>query len=311
MNPRAEAFLPSLASFAVQDPDSTPDERATGESMSERVVFWYGCNAVRHGDIIHGCMELLKALGIEAVAVGGPSFCCGTSKDANLQAAQAMARRTVARFNALAADTVVSWCPSCYRHMGSFITGYNDAQFDVSNFAALLHRHRDRLAPRLTHAVGRKALLHTHFGFHEVDINPLVADLLRMVPGLELTVPEYSAPGHMCSALQSVPAAFADVVRTTNELAPQHEATDVVTVFHSCQRLLCGLEATQGYRVVNYVSLLTEAMGMSFADEYKQWKLAADEQAIGELVGANRLAKVGPEFFQRALLPELKAKPPK
>src|SRR5678815_5146722 len=22
-------------------------------TMSERVVFWYGCNAVRHGDIIH------------------------------------------------------------------------------------------------------------------------------------------------------------------------------------------------------------------------------------------------------------------
>ena len=30
---------------------------------------------------------------------------------------------------------------------------------------------------------------HLHFGFHEVDVNPLVADLLRLVPGLELALP--------------------------------------------------------------------------------------------------------------------------
>jgi len=70
--------------------------------MSEKVVFWYGCNVVRHGDIIHGSIEILRAIGLEVAPVGGPSYCCGTSKDANLRAADGMAKRTVGKFNDLA-----------------------------------------------------------------------------------------------------------------------------------------------------------------------------------------------------------------
>ena len=40
--------------------------------MSERITFWYGCNVLRHGDIIHTCMDVLRELGYEANAAGGP-----------------------------------------------------------------------------------------------------------------------------------------------------------------------------------------------------------------------------------------------
>ena len=71
--------------------------------MSERVVFWYGCNAIRHGDIIHSAIELLRAVGIDSDPAGGPAYCCGTAKDGNLAAAAGMAARTVEKFNAWAA----------------------------------------------------------------------------------------------------------------------------------------------------------------------------------------------------------------
>ena len=29
--------------------------------MSEAVTFWYGCNVLRHGDIIHACLDILRA----------------------------------------------------------------------------------------------------------------------------------------------------------------------------------------------------------------------------------------------------------
>jgi hypothetical protein len=47
--------------------------------MGERVTFWYGCNVVRHGDIIHSCLDILRLLGIDAQPAGGPDYCCGTS----------------------------------------------------------------------------------------------------------------------------------------------------------------------------------------------------------------------------------------
>jgi Fe-S oxidoreductase len=293
--------------------------------MSDKVVFWYGCNVVRHGDIIHSAIEILRAIGLEVAPVGGPSYCCGTTKDANLRAADGMAKRTVEKFNELAVrlsgdgDTgdvgnpaqVVTWCPSCHRHMGQFMGGYTEPQFPMAHFAQIVHAARDRLRERLVHPVERRVVLHRHFGFREVDVNPLVEDLLRLIPGLDLVTSEVSVPGHMCSALVSVPQALKDVTRGVCELAAAARADDVVTVYHSCQRLLCGLEASEPFRVVNYVTLLGESMGLSLVDEYKQWKTAGSEQAVLEKIGPGRVAALGEGFVREQLMPELLRAPAK
>ena len=282
------------------------------ETKRERVVFWYGCNAVRHGDILNSAIALLRAVGIESDPAGGPAYCCGTSKDGNLAAAAGMAARTVEKFNASGRDKVVTWCPSCHRHMGTFMGGVNTANFEVSHITEMLHARRHLLAPLLTHRVERRAVLHTHTGFHEVDAYPLVIDLLRLIPGLELVVADYSAPGHMCSALAPIPAALKDVVRTSVNLCAEHDSDTLVTVFHACQRNLCGLATTDGIKVVNYVNLLTEAMGIAPAvDEYAQWKNAGSEAEIVASIGPERIAKIGAEFFARQVLPELRKLPEK
>ena len=279
---------------------------------NERVVFWYGCNAVRHGDIIHHAIDLLRAAGVEPEPAGGPSYCCGTQKDDKLHAAEGMAKRTVSKFNAFETAKVVSWCPSCYRHMNSFMGQYTDANFSISHFVQILHANRERLAAAFTHPVPRRVLLHKHVGFQEVpQTNQFVADLLRLVPGLTLVETDYQAPGHMCSALAAVPAAGRDVARRLCDDASAEGVDEVATVFHSCQRLLCALEETEPFRVVNYVALLGAAMGREYPDEYRDWKLAGSEAEIRERVGAERIASMGERMFETALLPELKKRPEK
>jgi Fe-S oxidoreductase len=279
---------------------------------SERVVFWYGCNAVRHGDIIHHAIDLLRAAGVDPEPAGGPSYCCGTQKDDKLHAAEGMAKRTVGKFNAFETGKVVSWCPSCYRHMNSFMGQYTDANFSISHFVQILHANRERLAAAFTHPVPRRVLLHKHVGFQEVpETNQYVADLLRLVPGLTLVETDYLAPGHMCSALASVPAAGRDVARRLCEDARSAGVEEVATVFHSCQRLLCGLEESEPFRVVNYVALLGAAMGRAYPDEYRDWKLAGSEAEIRERVGEERIARMGERMFETGLLPELKRRPEK
>ncbi|MBC7781382.1 MAG: hypothetical protein H7125_14905 [Proteobacteria bacterium] len=283
--------------------------------MSEKVVFWYGCNVVRHGDIIHGSIEILRAIGLEVAPVGGPGYCCGTTKDANLRAADGMAKRTVEKFNDLGAtlhaDKVVTWCPSCHRHMGQFMSGYTEPQQSMSHFTQIVHAQRERLRECLVRRVERRVVLHKHFGFREVAVNPLVEDLLRMIPGLEVVSTDSAVPGHMCSALVSVPQALKDVTRGVCELARSSTADDVVTVFHSCQRLLCGLESSESFRVINYVSLLGESMGLDLVDEYKQWKTAGSEDEVMDLVGPERVAKLGENFVREQLMPELRRAPVK
>ena len=41
-------------------------------AVTERAVFWYGCNMARHGELIRTSARLLEAVGIEAAPAGGP-----------------------------------------------------------------------------------------------------------------------------------------------------------------------------------------------------------------------------------------------
>ena len=283
---------------------------------TETVTFWYGCNAVRHGDILRASIALLEAIGVEVRPAGGPAYCCGTAKDGNLRAAAGMAHRAVDNFNALGHD-VVTWCPSCHRHMTNFIEHYTQPRFELNHITQRLHAHRDILRARIaahaaTHPPSpRRAMVHQHIGFHEVDVNRLVRDLLALVPGLELVDASDAAPGHMCSALAAVPAAANEAAGTMSRRAREQAVDHVITIWHSCHRMLCALEATEPFRIVNYVTVLAAAMGLQLTDEYQRWKLSESDDAIVAAVGPERVRRIGETVFRTEVLPELaRGRPP-
>jgi Fe-S oxidoreductase len=277
--------------------------------MGERITFWYGCNVLRHGDIIRSCLDILGRLGYDAQPAGGPDYCCGSSKDGNQQAADGMARRTVGNFNRIGRERVVAWCPSCHTHMTEFMGRAYPPEFELGYFVDLLHEHLGALRPLLTQPVPLKVLLHRHVGFNDrVAVNDKVPQLLRAIPGVEVVEDDYRAPGYMCSLLGAVPAAMADMFATTVERAKAHGADALVCTFHQCYRELLGLDAAGEIEVYNYVQLLARSMGLPYADEYKQWKRAGADAAAA--IGEQRVTQVGVQFFERAMLPELVKRPP-
>ena len=276
--------------------------------MGERITFWYGCNVVRHGDIIHGCLDILRMLGIDAQPAGGPDYCCGTGKDENQTAADGMARRTVTKFNAMGRERVVAWCPSCHSHMTEFMGQAYKPEFGLTYLVDVLYEHRAALSALLKHPVPMRVLLHKHVGFNDkVAVNDKVPALLRLVPGIEVVDDGYAAPGYMCALLTAVPKAMEDMNRETLRRVALHQADAVVTVFHQCYRELCGLEAHAGTKAFNYIHLLAQSIGLQYVDEYKAWKKAGPNAAA--LIGDKRLAQVGVQFFERAMLPELMKRP--
>jgi Fe-S oxidoreductase len=275
--------------------------------MSGPVTFWYGCNVLRHGDIIHSCLDILRALGFDPSPVGGPDYCCGTVKDANQTAAGGMAIRTVGKLNERRAP-VVAWCPSCHSHMHDFMGHAADRRFDITYLVDLLYAHRERLAPLLVHEVPMRVLVHKHVGFNElVPVNRMVPELLGMIPGVEVLGADYVAPGYMCASFAAVPKALDDIHASTVRAAKAAGADAVVTIFHQCYRELLGLDAAGATPVYNYIQLIARSMGLAYDDEYKAWKRAGE--AAAELIGPQRIAKVGIEFYERAVLPELKRRP--
>ena len=276
--------------------------------MSDKITFWLGCNVLRHGDVIHACVEILKRLDIDAVTVGGPSYCCGTVRHANVTASGGMGKRNASKLNDIGREKVIAWCPACYIQSDRFIKNYNDTNFTVSHITGLLYERRDRLAQLLTNRVERRVVLHRHHSpERELPVNTIVPELLRMIPGLDLVDTDVLAPSYMCTdALVAVPQAMSDAAAALVKSAKDAQADTVVTVHHPCQMHLCALEKSHDFKVVNYVVLLAESMGLEFNDEYKTWRNSDGD--VHGAVGSERIEKVGGDLFERTIVPELTRK---
>lgn len=273
-------------------------------SDPKRVTFWYGCNVLRHGDIIHTCIDVMRALGYEPLPAGGPDFCCGSTKDANATAADGMAQRTVERLNKRGADRVVAWCPSCHLQSSELMEKAYEPRYDMQYFMELLYEERERLKPLLKHPVPMRVFIHRHIGFQDkVPVNDMAPELLKLIPGVEVVEDNLRAPGYMCAHLATVPAAMQRLIRDTEARMKRGKADALVTLYHQCQRELVDLEAQGVMQVYNYMQLIARSMGLAYEDEYKAWKKAGSQAAAA--IDDARMQKVGIQFFERAVVPEL------
>ncbi|HJU31806.1 MAG TPA: (Fe-S)-binding protein [Hyphomicrobiaceae bacterium] len=273
----------------------------------DRITFWFGCNMLRHAEMIRLSIMLLERVGYDVNTVGGPAYCCGTAHDHQPHAASNMAARTVGRFNDAAETdgrgTVVTWCPSCHIHMSDIMSPGNATAFEIAHITELLADRADRLAPLLSVAVNRRVLLHRHLGFAtHVPVNDRVTGLLSRIPGLQL-VQGPPQPGHMCSALATVPGGLAKALDETWSTATRENCDTLCTIFHSCHRDVAALEGRDGVRVRNWVHLVAEAMGLEASDAYLGWRTgAAPDVAAIERADESR--------YKSLIEPELRRPPP-
>lgn len=289
-------------------PAATPDTApAAGASTApERITFWFGCNMLRHAEMIRLSMLLLERAGYDVEAAGGPAYCCGTAHDHAPKAASTMAARTVAAFNARAdaegRGKVVTWCPSCHMHMNDIMAPGNQVRFDVAHVTELIADAAHRLAPLLVKPVRRRVLLHRHAGFNtHVPVNDKVAALLGRIDGLEV-VEGKAHGGHMCSALAAVPGALKSALGEIMGAAAAGGCDTVATIFHSCHRELVALDGRDGIEVRNWVHLVAEAMGLEAGDAFRSWRQGAAPDAAA-------IARADKALYDKLVEPELRRPP--
>ncbi|MFA7665822.1 MAG: heterodisulfide reductase-related iron-sulfur binding cluster [Burkholderiaceae bacterium] len=273
--------------------------------VTEKATFWYGCNVLRHGDIIRGCIDLLRFVGIEAVPVGGPNYCCGSIKDANPVAGDGMAKRTVERMNQKNNRRMIAWCPSCHLQMHNFMSKGYETNFEMDFLVEVLFERRELLRPWLKVPVPLRIFLHRHVGFNQlVGINRMVPELLAMIPGIEIVPDSYRAPSYMCHALGPHPTAMAAMLRHSEQTIHATSAEALVTIYHQCYRDLCGLERQGVTKVFNYIHLLARSAGIERPNEYMEWKNAGPEAE--QLIGPERIGSMGGKpAFDRLIKAEL------
>lgn len=282
---------------------------ASAEPANDRqkITFWFGCNMLRHAELIRLSILLLERAGFDVSAAGGPGNCCGTAHDHQPKAAANMAARTVATFNTAARsegrDKLVTWCPSCHMHMTDIMAPANPVAFDMAHVTELLADHAERLVPHMTVATTRRVLLHRHHGFtSHVPVNDRVRELLARIPGIAI-VDGPAQAGHMCSSLAGIKGALSAGIQATRDAALASGCDTIATIFHSCHREYAAIDGADGLHVKNWVHLVAESMGLAAQDAYLAWR-------TGGTPDPNAIARANPDLYKSLIEPELRKPSP-
>jgi hypothetical protein len=273
----------------TQDLTTLPDERtwrlaAPGrEPERHQIVLYLGCNVLRTSHMIRTITAIFDRLGLDYVAVGGPTYCCGIvhHQHGDTAAASGMNRRTVELFQRYEPEEVVMWCPSCiyfYDEVQKFEWPFSvrhATEFLVSRLPALEFSHR----------VDARVALHSHSQSEPRRREGAAARrLLEAVPGLSY-VPIEPEPrfGRLCtSAVQAELGqnAWDGMIRAEIDRARAGGAAILGTIYHGCQRLICGFEAERRIVIEHYLSVLARGLGIDFEDRYKKYRLWQDPERV-------------------------------
>jgi len=178
---------------------------------------------------------------------------------------------------------VVSWCPSCQVQIGEVaLPNYEmhngTRPFDLNPFLVFLADRAETLAGLMQHRVERRVALHERPVLPAVQA--AVRKLLSIVPGVELVEIDVPRVGTQANSLAVLPAFKRELVG--RELAAVADAgvTTLATIYHACHRELCAHETTSPFKIVNFLELVGEAMGVEKTDLFKQWKMMQDVDRV-------------------------------
>ena len=262
----------------------TRPARAEGETKPD-VVMYLGCNVLKTPHIALLCLDVLDRLGTRYVVSGGPANCCGVIQFRAGDGATSgrVGGGTVAGFAATGAPRVLTWCPTCNIQLGEIVMPAANPSFQLEHVVPYIAERIETLRPHFVHSVRQRVALHEHPGVSGVTEG--VLKILGAIPGLEIVDLAQPRVGYMCNSLAPV-AAYKRTLHAQELAAAEAAGVDcLVGIYHACHRELCAHESTMPFRVVNFLELVGEAMGVERHDLFKQWKVMQDvDRVLGEVV---------------------------
>jgi Fe-S oxidoreductase len=272
----------------LHDLTSRPEERTWRLSAPARnsehhaIVLYLGCNVLRTSHLVQTVTALFDRLGLDYVAVGGPTYCCGIvhHQQGDTDAGAAMSQRTIDLFRRYEPDEVVMWCPSCIyfydeiRHFEFPFRVRHTTEFLVSQLPRIPFTARTESA----------VALHAH-GLGEARLREAEAarTLLRAVPGLRYVHVEPDLRfGRSCAPAvqqQLGMETWNEAVLAEMTRAREGGATTLATLYHGCQRQLCALEG-DGMLVEHYLTVFARALGIEFEDQFKKFRHWNDPERV-------------------------------
>ena len=272
---------------------SVPEEREwllsipKGEVKPTQVVLYLGCNVLRTTHLMRTVTDVFKLLDVKFVSVGGAAYCCGIQhhNQGDTKAASSIAETTVENFKKFQPERVVMWCPSCIYFYDDIMDMQED--FEFQHVTEFLVENLDKLD--FQPQAPTKVSLHYHTGRAQSDAEARSAiKLLGLLPGVELadvgSDPKLSRQCTPAAREQLGVEEWDGLINKSVQAAVDSGADTFATLYHGCQRALCGYEKDFPLKVEHYLTVVGRALGIEYEDQFKKHLLMGDVDAIMEEV---------------------------
>ena len=261
--------------------------KAPRDGERHDVVLYLGCNVLRTSHMVQTVGAIFDRLGLDYVAAGGPTYCCGIQhhRRGEEAAGQRVADHTIELLQRMAPREVVMWCPSCIQFYDEVL--HADLPFPKRHTAEFLAERVERGEFTFTQRVPAKVALHYHrAGEPRRREGAAGRRLLEAVPGIEVVEFEPDARwGRSCTpALQEElgPEVWRQMVLDDADRALAAGATHMAGIYHGCHRELCRFEAERHLVFEHYLTLFARGLGIEFEDTYKKYVRWGDPDRILE-----------------------------
>jgi heterodisulfide reductase subunit D len=293
-------LLAGLTRSAGDDSEPAPD-----------IVMYLGCNVLKTPHIALLCLEILARLGTRYKVFAGPAYCCGVIqyRAGDTKTSGRIGGNTVAGFAGTGASRVLTWCPTCNIQLSEIVMPSTDASFNLEHVVPYIAARIDLLRPHLIHPINKRVALHEHPGVAGVTEGAI--KILTAIPGLNLVDLEQPRVGYMCNSLAPVPAYKRELHARELDAAAAAGVDYLVGIYHACHRELCAHETTSPFKVVNFLELVGQAMGIKKADLFKQWKMMQDvDRVLAEVAKQAKDASLDLESVREVLVAHMLGEQP-
>ena len=284
---------------------------ATESDPAPDIVMYLGCNVLKTPHIALLCLEVLDRLAARYKVFAGPAHCCGVIqyRAGDTRTSGRIGGSTVAGFAGTGAPRVLTWCPTCNIQLSEIVLPSTEAGFNLQHVVPYIAERIELLRPNFIHPVHKRIALHEHPGVAGVTEGAM--KILAAIPGLELVDLEQPRVGYMCNSLAPVPAYKRELHARELEAAAAAGVDYLVGIYHACHRELCAHEATSPFKVVNFLELVGEAMGVETPDLFKQWKMMQDiDRILAEVATHAAAAGLDLESVREVLLANMLGEQP-
>ena len=276
------------------------------EATSERapdIVMYLGCNVLKTPHIALLCLEVLARLGTRYKVFAGPAYCCGVIqyRAGDSKTSGRIGGNTVAGFAGTGAPRVLTWCPTCNIQLSEIVMPSTAASFNLEHVVEYIAARIEMLRPHFVNPINKRIALHEHPGVAGVTEGAI--KILTAIPGLELVDLDQPRVGYMCNSLAPVPAYKRELHARELDAAAAAGVDYLVGIYHACHRELCAHETTSPFKIVNFLELVGEAMGVEKADLFKQWKMMQDvDRVLAEVAQQSTTAGLDLESVREVLV---------